>query len=157
MFVKLYKFKKTFKNMNKLKAFAICLINLSLIQIDAKEKIKKAELKTEKTNQAKLIKTPKKGIDLQKAMDYPIPEIIKRYKKDYGVSDETAKMHEKELKRYLILAAENYPKGVDMFSPQVDDLWHTFLLFTKDYKKYCEEVLGQFIHHVPKTHENEVD
>jgi hypothetical protein len=97
--------------------------------------------------------TPKKKIDITKALEYPIPHIIERYKKDYGVSDEAAKTHEKELKRYLILAAENSPKNVDMFSPTIDDLWHTFLLFTKDYEKYCKEMLGEFVHHVPKTHE----
>src|SRR5436190_805556 len=97
--------------------------------------------------------TPKKGIDIKKAMEYPIPEVIARYKKDYGVSDETAKIHERELKRFLIISAENHPKGTDMFSSEIDDLWHTFLLFTKDYEKYCKEILGGFIHHVPKNHE----
>lgn len=100
-------------------------------------------------------KTPKKGIDIEQAMAYPIPEILKRYQKDYGVSEETAKLHERELKRYLILCVENLPIAVPMFSPEVDDLWHTFLLFTKDYEKYCKEILGEFIHHVPKTHEKE--
>lgn len=99
-------------------------------------------------------KTPKKGIDIQKALDYPLPHVVARYKKDYKVSDEDAKIHETELKKFLILAAENYPdKKTEMYSKKVDDFWHTFLLFTKDYEKYCKEVLGQFVHHVPKTEE----
>jgi hypothetical protein len=28
-------------------------------------------------------------------------------------------------------------------------MWHTFLLFTKDYKNFCEDNLGMFINHEP--------
>lgn len=31
----------------------------------------------------------------------------------------------------------------------VDDAWHSFILFTKVYGKYCIEKYGKFIHHVP--------
>jgi hypothetical protein len=34
-------------------------------------------------------------------------------------------------------------------SRAVDLGWHTFLLFTKDYALFCQEVAGAFIHHVP--------
>jgi hypothetical protein len=99
-------------------------------------------------------KTRKRGIDIQKVMDFPMRHILDRYKKDYKVTEETAKLHEKELKRYLIIAAENLPeKNVDMFSPEVDNLWHTFLLFTREYQKFCCELLGIFVHHTPKISE----
>jgi len=97
--------------------------------------------------------TPKKKINIQKAMDFPFAHIIKRYQKDYGVSLETALEHEQELKRFLIIAAENHPEIFGMFSPEVDNLWHTFLLFTKEYHAFCNDILGKFIHHVPKIEE----
>ena len=90
--------------------------------------------------------TPKKKINIQKAMDFPFTHILNRYKKDYGVSHETALEHERELKRFLIIAAENHPESLDMFSPEVDNLWHTFLLFTKEYHTFCYNLLGQFVH-----------
>ena len=32
----------------------------------------------------------------------------------------------------------------------IDDMWHTFLLFTEDYQKFCQYYLdGNFFHHVP--------
>jgi len=34
-------------------------------------------------------------------------------------------------------------------SYEVDQVWHTHLLFTKDYKKMCEEVLKTELHHNP--------
>jgi hypothetical protein len=31
--------------------------------------------------------------------------------------------------------------------------WHTFILYTREYAEFCEQVAGRFIHHVP--HESE--
>jgi hypothetical protein len=33
--------------------------------------------------------------------------------------------------------------------PRVDDAWHTFILFTRDYADYCDRRFGRFIHHEP--------
>jgi len=89
-------------------------------------------------------------IDNQKVFDYPIPHVITRYCRDYGVSEEVAKIHELELKKWFILAAKYSDGPLDMFSSEIDNLWHTFLLFTQDYQKFCHEMFGRFIHHVPK-------
>jgi|GEM_PF-3203879 len=94
-----------------------------------------------------------KTLDYQAIFDYPIPHVIARYCKDYGVAEEVAKVHERELKRWFILTiiwANKYPgKPLDMFSSEIDNLWHTFLLFTQDYQKFCYECFGKFIHHTP--------
>jgi len=34
-------------------------------------------------------------------------------------------------------------------SATVDIGWHTFILYTKDYREFCERVAGRFIDHVP--------
>jgi hypothetical protein len=34
-------------------------------------------------------------------------------------------------------------------SPTVDIGWHTFLLYTKEYARFCDHIGGRFIHHVP--------
>jgi hypothetical protein len=34
-------------------------------------------------------------------------------------------------------------------SHTIDLGWHTFLLHTKEYKLFCRQVAGHFIHHVP--------
>jgi hypothetical protein len=97
-------------------------------------------------------KTPNKGIDIKKVMDYQMPDIIARYRKDYKVSEDVAKIHEVELKRYLILAGDTDDgSSLGMMSTEVDNLWHTFLLFTKDYQIFCNEMFDKFIHHCPKT------
>ncbi|NIH83730.1 glycine-rich domain-containing protein [Amycolatopsis granulosa] len=34
-------------------------------------------------------------------------------------------------------------------SELVDIGWHTFLLHTRDYAAFCEQIAGRFLHHVP--------
>lgn len=38
---------------------------------------------------------------------------------------------------------------VSMPSQAVDDMWHEFILFTREYQLYCEKALGRFLHHTP--------
>jgi hypothetical protein len=55
-----------------------------------------------------------------------------------------------EFKRYMALVGLGY-RGLGMVSPEVDEVWHAFILFTKDYAEFCRSVFGEFIHHVPRT------
>jgi hypothetical protein len=34
-------------------------------------------------------------------------------------------------------------------SELVDIGWHTFILYTREYAAFCEQIAGRFIHHVP--------
>jgi len=34
-------------------------------------------------------------------------------------------------------------------SPLVDIAWHAFILYTQDYMRFCEKMVGFYIHHVP--------
>jgi hypothetical protein len=34
-------------------------------------------------------------------------------------------------------------------APDVDEGWHNFILFTKDYAEFCTRYFGHFIHHEP--------
>ncbi|HJT12506.1 MAG TPA: hypothetical protein VJ790_07805 [Dongiaceae bacterium] len=38
---------------------------------------------------------------------------------------------------------------VSMPSQVVDDLWHEFILYTRDYKQFCDRAFGRFMHHTP--------
>ena len=40
-------------------------------------------------------------------------------------------------------------KYVAMPSQVADDLWHEFILYTRDYKAFCDRAFGQFLHHTP--------
>ncbi len=55
-----------------------------------------------------------------------------------------------EFKRYMALIGLGY-RGIGMINPEVDEVWHTFILFTRKYHQFCEEIFGEFIHHTPET------
>lgn len=40
-------------------------------------------------------------------------------------------------------------KFVAMPSKAVDDLWHEFILYTRDYEQFCKRAFGRFMHHTP--------
>ncbi|GAA2228611.1 MULTISPECIES: hypothetical protein [Streptomyces] len=54
----------------------------------------------------------------------------------------------------FIAASGNQPGQSLAPSKLVDYGWHAFILHTVDYTRFCEEVVGRFVHHVP-TDEND--
>ena len=85
---------------------------------------------------------------IEAAMSYPIDAIIERYARANDIPMKIAREHERELKRYLALCAINPKVGYGMTGP-VDKLWHTFIIFTQEYAKFCDSVARRFLHHVP--------
>lgn len=87
---------------------------------------------------------------IENAMCFPLNDVIARYCRDYELPAEIGKEHERELKRFLSLCSLNPDAHYGMKGP-IDNVWHTFLLFTREYAAFCESVAGRFIHHVPET------
>jgi len=78
---------------------------------------------------------------------YQNPLVIERYMRDYAASEPEAQRCFYTLKQFLAACAT--AKGDRVASKPVDNMWHTFILFTKDYEKFCEDYLGRFVHHAP--------
>lgn len=89
-------------------------------------------------------------------MGYPMNTIIERCKKDFNYSDEDMKIIEKEFKRFMAMSVimKGTGSGVGMYSKDVDNLWHSFILFTHEYAHFCNKFMGNFIHHIPETDTN---
>jgi hypothetical protein len=64
-----------------------------------------------------------------------------------------------EFKKYIAILIINYRNGkkVEMVSELVDEVWHTFILFTNEYRKFCEAIIGEYIHHEPHVSSYGVD
>lgn len=84
----------------------------------------------------------------EKAMAFPMGRILARYRSDHEVPQESADIHEREVKRYLAICA-NYPEERFPMAASIDELWHTFLIFTKEYHDFCGMLGVPFIHHDP--------
>jgi len=55
-----------------------------------------------------------------------------------------------EFKKYMALVALGHEE-LGMHSSEVDEIWHNFILFTREYAEFCERVCGHMIHHRPNT------
>lgn len=87
---------------------------------------------------------------VQEAMEFPLQCVITRYGRDHNLSYQDAERHVFELRRFLALCALNSAQPYGMRG-QIDEAWHTFIMFTRDYADFCRRVAGRFIHHQPDT------
>lgn len=53
-----------------------------------------------------------------------------------------------EFKKFLKLVLKQ-DKPLAMIGKGIDELWHTFIIHTPQYREFCEEVFGEFIDHQP--------
>lgn len=81
--------------------------------------------------------------------------IIGGFMERYSVKREEAEEILHETKKWLWLASENIKekKGFRLFIDNslmiIDEMWHTFILHTRVYQKFCHEKLNLFVHHEP--------
>jgi hypothetical protein len=54
-------------------------------------------------------------------------------------------------RQWFRLASRHPKANLSMPSVVVDDLWHEFVLHTREYAAFCETALGRFLHHVPES------
>jgi hypothetical protein len=56
-----------------------------------------------------------------------------------------------EAKKYLILSFADSDVSWNMYSRRVDEAWHQFVLFTREYVEFCHRFFGQYLHHHPSN------
>ncbi|MBA2652511.1 MAG: hypothetical protein H0U73_09635 [Tatlockia sp.] len=99
---------------------------------------------------------------LTQILEYTNSDILKRYELDYALNSLSPKEAFNELMKFLwllqkhgaekALSPENEQLDFVCGIPEeIDDMWHTFLLFTKEYMEFCTESFGEFIHHAPTS------
>jgi hypothetical protein len=74
--------------------------------------------------------------------------IIRKVSLELGIPPERATAALRDALEYLHAYTRRYPVGLAP-SPEVDEAWHQFILFTSDYTRYCDAVAGEYIHHHP--------
>ncbi|MFC5419467.1 glycine-rich domain-containing protein [Bosea eneae] len=87
-------------------------------------------------------------------------EFIRRYPWPRGLLDkldahhpgftrkETALVSE-GLRQFFLAYLNSGRREVAMPSQVADDLWHEFILYTRDYGRFCNQAFGRFLHHTP--------
>lgn len=101
---------------------------------------------------------------LEKVLNYQNENVVHKFIENFNVSYEEASELFEETKKWLWVCAYRaiYNKNnsnakklpswsVDNSMLILDEMWHTFILFTKDYLDFCTNYFGFFIHHSPRT------
>lgn len=90
--------------------------------------------------------------DYSEALAFEAPFLIEKLVKDHVVeSADEARALFRELKRYLVLTAVDPTVTWAMYSLRVDQIWHQFILFTRQYIAYCHQYFDKYIQHAPST------
>jgi len=53
------------------------------------------------------------------------------------------------LRHFFLAHLHSELRFVSMPSQIADDLWHEFILSTRDYQQFCDHAFGRFMHHTP--------
>ncbi|EPR68614.1 hypothetical protein [Cyclobacterium qasimii] len=87
-------------------------------------------------------------VQFEKIKDFDLTEIALAHRIEKGIELEEALERTIELKKWLVMASVN-PKANYQITGPIDQIWHTFLKYTKVYHEFCTK-LGKFIHHIPQ-------
>lgn len=108
---------------------------------------------------------------LSKVLKYKNKDVIRRYEKDYPLNKLRGADAFNELMKFFWVAQQhknakkihpennelNFTCAIYPEMSDIDDMWHTFLLFTKDYMSFCKTYFDEYIHHVPNTKEGPIN
>lgn len=90
------------------------------------------------------LRPPRPVADL---MAYQNDKVVERYMTYSGGDHASAMRCFVGMKQFLAVC--NSTPGMKVTSEPIDQMWHTFLLFTRDYASFCTTYLGRFLHHEP--------
>jgi hypothetical protein len=87
------------------------------------------------------------GPSLDTVMAYQHPRLLNRLVEKVGMEPASAHEMFEDTKRFLYLCAVvDEPLAP---TEQIDEVWHNFILYTRDYATFCQSHFGFMIHHVP--------
>jgi hypothetical protein len=86
------------------------------------------------------------------ALQYEAPFLIEKLLKDHIVeSPEEGQALFAEVKKYLVLVESDSTIVWQMYSLRIDEVWHQFILFTREYTDFCERFFGTYLGHSPSN------
>lgn len=83
--------------------------------------------------------------------EFVLPKgVLERFRlKHPGLTPGQAALVVEGLRQYFEICAAAGMRFASMPSQVVDDLWHEFILFTRNYQHFCQRAFGRYLHHTP--------
>jgi hypothetical protein len=85
---------------------------------------------------------------VQRLETYDMSFVFEKLKMDGKININLKGLLEREFKRFVALAGFGVCP-LAMIGPMVDEIWHQFILFTKQYRDFCWDTVGLYIDHQP--------
>jgi hypothetical protein len=86
------------------------------------------------------------------ALEYEAPFLIEKLLKECIVeTEEEGRALFMEVKRYIVLVQSDNSTIWDMYSLRIDEVWHQFVLFTREYIDFCMRYFGVYVQHRPSN------
>ena len=100
------------------------------------------------------------GLLYRSWLKYRRKEFIRNYTWPRGLLERLEKHHvgfdrkdsalvSRGLRQFFLAYLRSGTKFVSMPSQIADDLWHEFILYTREYQNFCQQAFGGFLHHTP--------
>lgn len=83
--------------------------------------------------------------------------VLDRARKDHRWTKRQADEAELWYDRFLEIKYDLHGGRVHVIQKRADLLWHTHILFTEHYRKYCDRVFGRYVDHTPLVHHIKAD
>jgi hypothetical protein len=78
------------------------------------------------------------------------PGLLERLEKHHaGFERKDSALVSRGLRQFFVAYLMSGKRYVSMPSQAADDLWHEFILYTREYDKFCRRAFGGFLHHTP--------
>jgi hypothetical protein len=98
---------------------------------------------------------------LDEVLAYQNQDIIDKFLENWSLSEAEAKEIFEETKKWLWISALTIAQEDDPAKRQslaitnsmtlLDEMWHTFILFTMEYQAFCKRYFGFYLNHAPTT------
>lgn len=89
-------------------------------------------------------------ITLTELIQYRNEDVLSRFTDLFDVTDAEAEDIFTETKKFLFIS-----RLPGVFIPDelliIDEMWHNFILFTKEYQDFCSFYFGKYLHHIPSS------
>lgn len=86
------------------------------------------------------------------ALQHEAPYLIEKLLKERIVDSEAeGQALFREVKRFIVLVRTDPSVLWDMYSLRIDEAWHQFVLFTREYIEFCARYFGLYIQHSPSN------
>ncbi len=104
-----------------------------------------------------------KNPSLEDVLAYRNRDVVYRFSKSFGLGIEQSEDIFEQVKKWLwlghqqLLAGEKHGLSIDLPLVVLDEMWHNFVLFTREYTAFCERYFGYYIHHAPVTEAEDLE